>query len=243
MRIYSEEEVVPGGEIEISGGDAGHISRSLRAKIGERITICSRGCEYVCEITRITHDRVCVRAGDAAPIKSEPSVNVTLFVGYPKGDKLESVIQKSTELGVKTVVPFIAERSVARPKPAAAQERLKRWQKIAQEAAKQSGRGEVPSVSPLKDYGEVLGMGAAAACRLFCFEGGGKPLSQALGEGLRAGSDIAAFVGPEGGFSRPEVDAAVAQGFEIITLGRRILRCETAPLCLLSAIMFHYGEF
>jgi len=127
MRIYSEEEIVPGGEFEISGGDARHISRSLRAKAGEKIMLCSRGCEYVCEITRITHDRVCVRAGDAVPIKSEPAVNVTLFVGYPKGDKLESVIQKSTELGVKAIVPFIAERSVARPKPAAVQERQKRW--------------------------------------------------------------------------------------------------------------------
>ena len=239
-RIYSEIKPVPGEGFDITGGDADHLSRSLRAKRGEHIVICSGGRDYDCVITEITRDRVTVIPGEGVPLNCEPKVGVTLYIGYPKGDKLESVIQKSTELGVRAIVPFLADRSVARPSEAAAAERQKRWQKIAEEAAKQSGRGEVPKVFPLQSYGEAVKRGSEKGLRLFCFEGGGCPLSEALK--TAAGADIAVFTGPEGGFSEREVDAALSLGYQLVTLGKRILRCETAPICVISAIMY-YGEF
>ena len=199
-RIFSEIEPVPGTEFKITGEDAAHISRSLRAKRGERIVISSQGYEYVCEITGLSRDSVTLFVGEGSPSMQEPEINIILFMGYPKGDKLESVIQKSTELGVKAVVPFVADRSVARPSSHSAQQRWDRWQRIAKEAAKQSGRGEIPQIHPLKSYEEAIRLGMDADFRLFCYECGGTPLSELCSRQIRQKQGYLGVYRPRGRF-------------------------------------------
>ena len=224
----------------ITGEDARHISKALRMSVGEVITLCdSSRTEHLCKIERISPEGVLVREVSKEECTHEPSVEVTLFAALTKGDKMESVIQKSVELGVCRIVPVLTDRCISRPDGAAAHKKIERYQKIAHQAAMQSQRAIIPQVD------EMMTLTAAAKelgsfdRSIMFYEGGGKPLDRAL---LPEDKSIAIFTGPEGGFEESEVALLTQSGAEITTLGPRILRAETAPLAALAAIMFHTGN-
>ena len=172
------------------------------------------------------------------PNASEPSLAVTLYMGLPKADKLEWIIQKAVELGVTAIVPVVTARSIARVDGKDAEKKRTRWQKIAAEAAGQSGRGIIPTVEAPISFKQALPR-LAAENTLLCYEGGGQPIGQLVS---REDTALSLVVGPEGGFDPAEVAAVTAGGGRIATLGPRILRCETAPIAALAVVMERSGN-
>ena len=220
--------------IIVRGSDASHISLSLRMRPGERLSFCHCGMDYNCTIESITAEEVVCRVDSVTPTLSEPTVQLTIYQAYPKKDKLETIIQKTTELGAVRIVPFISSRCVARPDKASYEKKLPRLRKIAEEAAKQSGRGIIPEVSPLMHIGNVLEDMKKNDLSLICYENGGERLSEISFEGKKS---IGVIIGSEGGFDRAEELAAVDSGATPIWLGERILRCETCPIAVTAIIM------
>ena len=173
---------------------------------------------------------------------SEASVRVSVYMAFPKADKLEHVIQKATELGAYEIVAFPSARCISKPDDKSLKKKLERWQKIAASAAEQSGRGRIPQVLTLGSYKEALQRAAQADKALMFYENEqAVTLKMALSEGSYR--SVSLLTGPEGGLEEREVEQAREVGLQVCTLGKRILRCETAPLCALSAVMFDAGEF
>jgi 16S rRNA (uracil1498-N3)-methyltransferase len=173
---------------------------------------------------------------------SEAAVRVSVYMAFPKADKLEHVIQKATELGAYEIVAFPSGRCVSKPDEKSLKKKLERWQKIAASAAEQSGRGRIPQVLVLSSFREALDRATQADKALFFYE---NEHATTLRMALESGkwNTVSLLTGPEGGLEEKEVEQARAAGMEVCTLGRRILRCETAPLCALSAVMYAAGEF
>lgn len=231
----------PDGTVILSGENAAHISRSLRMKSGEKLTLCDgMGFDYNAEILSLTSDSVTLTILSKEPTKTEPSVKVTLCQGLTKGDKMDSVIQKSVEMGVTSVCPVLTERCVSRPDDKSKTKKVLRWQKIADEAAKQSGRGILPKVNEISDLKSTAQYLAKNGTKLImCYEGGGSSPDRLI---TPADTDIAVFIGPEGGFDAKEVELLKDLGAQCTTLGPRILRTETAPVAALSVIMLLTGN-
>ncbi|HHV31588.1 16S rRNA (uracil(1498)-N(3))-methyltransferase [Caproiciproducens sp. LBM24188] len=233
-------DYVPEEQTTIVGDDARHISRSLRMKPGERLVLCdSIGTDYNCEITRISDEGVVVRVLNFCKTVAEPTVKVTIYQGLPKADKMDGIVQKSVETGAVRVVPVLSGRCVSRPDEKSAAKKVARWQKIAEEAAKQSGRGVIPQVSPLMPFRAAVEEAAQNGSILLFYEGGGSSIAQLVN---RESGNLAVFIGPEGGFEKSEVDFVLQNGGQIGTLGPRILRTETAPIAALAAIMLASGN-
>lgn len=219
----------------IYGEDARHIGKALRMRTGEGITICDgRGNDYFGEISQVNGDCVEIAITNRAVCENEAEISVTLYQGYPKGDKLEFVIEKAVELGAVEIVPVMTARSVARPDKASADKKLTRWRRHALEAAKQSGRGIVPRVSELTSFDTLPEMIARHDLTLFCYEGGGIPIAEAVAQDAK---NIGIIIGPEGGFEQSEADALATCGAKIISLGGRILRTETAAVATLAYLL------
>lgn len=224
--------------ITIDGQDAKHIACSLRMTVGETLTVCNgAGWDFDCEITDITPDTVTLTVNAVTKNDSEPACEITLYQGYPKADKMEWIIQKSIELGVCRIVPVVTSRSIAKPQDKA-DKKTARWQKIADSAAEQSGRGILPTVEPPISF-------AAAATRManentvVFFECGGEPLRTLLADKPSA---LSVFIGPEGGIAPAELETLVKGGAKVASLGKRILRCETAPIAAAAAILTLLGD-
>lgn len=233
-------ENIAGDAVTITGDDARHIGRSLRMRPGEELTLCDTcGTDCRCVVESVSDTAVLVKVLERYPSDTEPSVAVTLYQGYPKGDKLETVIEKAVELGVSRIVPVLTERSVARPDDKSAARKLERWQRRALEAAKQCGRGRIPQVEPMVSFSALPGLMSSHERALFCYELGGQPLGKALED---CGNDVAIFIGPEGGISSAEAQALTQAGACAVTLGPRILRTETAPLAAITAVMLLTGN-
>lgn len=226
--------------ITVTGSDARHIGYSLRMKKGDRLTFCHGGTDYLCVIESITESEVVCRVESSEQSRSEPTVSLTLYQAYPKQDKLEFIIQKTTELGVKRIVPFISARCVSRPDTGSAARKLERMRRIAEEAAKQSGRGIVPEIAEATDLPGAMEDMRKNDVKLFCYENGGKRLSDIA---FPQSGSIGLMIGSEGGFERSEADAASEAGAERIWLGERILRCETCPVAVTAVIMNLTGNF
>ena len=238
--FFTKESCAIGDEILITGEDAVHITRSLRMAVGEVITLCDdKQNEHLCRIEKIDSSGVLVRVSTAEECNHEPGVDVTLFFALTKGDKPETVIQKSIELGVHEIVPVLTDRCVSRPDKKSADKKLLRYQKIALQAAMQSRRGIIPEVLPLMPLSDAAEMLADFDRSIVFYEGGGAPLRELI---LPQHRKIGVFIGPEGGFEEREVELLRENGAEAATLGARILRAETAPLAALAAIMFHTGN-
>lgn len=226
--------------ITVTGSDARHIGYSLRMKKGDRITFCHGGTDYLCSIESITESEVVCRVESSEQSRSEPTVSLTLYQAYPKQDKLEFIIQKTTELGVKRIVPFISARCVSRPDERSAAKKRERMRRISEEAAKQSGRGIVPEIAEVTDFRGALEDMRKSDIKLFCYENGGKRLSDIA---FPKSGSIGLMIGSEGGFERSEADAASEAGAERVWLGERILRCETCPVAVTAVIMNLTGNF
>lgn len=224
----------------IDGGDAAHIALSLRMAAGDTVTVCDTcGTEFTCRLTAVSPTLVETEILAEKPGKTEPETKLTLFQCLPKGDKMDLIVRQAVEIGVSSVVPVLSERCVSRPNSAALQKKVARWQKIADAAAGQSGRGIIPQVRPCITFKECVTSLKEFERALFFSERSGAPLG---GAGLKKGGGIAVIIGSEGGFSVGEEAAANAAGAESVTLGPRILRCETAPLAAAACIMQLCGE-
>ena len=222
-----------GGTAVITGDDARHIAGALRMAPGEPLTLCDgAGQDYLCRIESLARDAVTLRVERSEKSIGESSLSVTLYMGLPKADKLELVIQKSVELGAVRIVPTVTARSIARIDPRDSEKKTARWQRIAAEAAGQSGRGIIPTVEPPITLRAALPR-LARENVLLCYEGGGAPLGDLVSP---ADESVSLLIGPEGGFAPEEVEAVVAGGGRLATLGTRILRCETAPLAALAIL-------
>ncbi len=224
----------------ILGEDARHIARSLRMAVGDEVTVADgSGMIYTCCLTTIHDERVEAEILSATPAHSEPPYALTLYMAYPKGDKLETVIQKAVELGATRVVPFDSERCIKRPAAEKQPRITERLNRIAYEAAKQCGRARIPVVDPPVSFSEMLSGAGAHALALFCYEGEGTiSLMRALPATPPA--SVAVIVGCEGGFSPSEASRVSDAGIPAVNLGPRILRCETAPDYALAALSIHW---
>lgn len=236
-RFFVEE--MPEETVVITGEDAVHIGRSLRMRTGEHLTVCCQGTDFECEITGITPASVMCRVLESRRSPAEPQIDVTLFMALPKSDKMELIIQKSVELGVSRIVPVLTARCISRPDSKSMTGKILRWQKIALSAAKQSGRGMIPSVMPMISFSECLAEAQKLDRAFFCYEKGGESLSKLWQDGDRT---VGMVIGPEGGFEDHEALSAQESGLLVTSLGRRILRCETAPLAAISALMLLSGD-
>ena len=239
-RYFTDE--IGAGHAALTGSDAHHLADVMRAKVGDEVTLCGPdSLEYCGTITSITPGRVEFTVSEGYPSGAEPNVEVTLFAGYPKQGKLEEIIRHSVELGVSHVVPFFSRYCVAAPKKEDAKN--ERYNRIAAEAAKQCGRGILPDVAmPLPDFAAVCKAFAGYDSVLFFYECGGVPLRQVLSDSVNPHHRIAVVTGSEGGFAPEEAALAAQHGAVTVGLGPRILRCETAPLAVLSAVMTLTGN-
>ena len=238
-RFFVDKEYIKEEKIIISGSDAHHIARSLRMAEGDSVTVSDgEGMEYECRLSRIRDEECECEILLKSPSERESPVYITLFMAYPKGDKLEVVIQKAVELGASRIVPFESSRCIKRPKAEKQDKQLARLKKIAEEAAKQCGRARIPEVSLPLSFEKMLCEMKKSALSLLCYEDErGTNIKTALREAGEKDS-IAVIVGSEGGFSEGEAEAARAAGARAVSLGKRILRCETAPSFALSAIAY-----
>lgn len=227
--------------IEISGGDARHIALSLRMKTGERLMLCDgKGTDAECEIKEICPESVMLSVISRCASKAEPKTEVVLYQALPKFDKFEYIVQKSVELGVSRIVPVLTSRCISRPDEKTMAKKIERLQKIADEAAKQSGRGKIPEVSGLLSFKNAVKEMSTAKLPILFFEHAEEPLSEHMKK--HSEGNIAILIGAEGGFSDEEAEYAVQNGVYSASLGPRILRCETAPIAAISAIMYAAGE-
>lgn len=231
---------IEGDYITLTGSDANHIKNVLRLSKGEEVTVCDGVCsDYICVIENTDKD-ILLKINVSYPAETEPPVHITLFQGLPKSDKLEYIIQKCVELGVSEIVPVQTKRSVVKIKDSS--KKQERWQKISDEACKQCKRGILPKVhSPVlfKDMFEFIKEDSLSLC---AYE---NEKENSLKTILTSSSSksINIFIGPEGGIDEEEISILQKHNFNIITLGPRILRTETAPLALVSAIMYELGDW
>ncbi len=238
-RFFVTKEAIADGFATISGSDAYHIGRSLRMAVGDEIYVSDgEGKEYLARLTKIRDDE-CLAEIIEEKDSTEPKMDITLYMAYPKGDKLETVIQKAVELGATRIVPFESSRCIKRPKADKVARQGERLSKIAEEAAKQCGRCIVPEVSLPLSYSAMLEDAATSELKLICYEKESDLSIKALLSGNKPAS-IAVIVGCEGGFSPEEIEEAISAGCHSVTLGKRILRCETAPSAVLSMILYQY---
>ncbi|MCL2517360.1 MAG: 16S rRNA (uracil(1498)-N(3))-methyltransferase [Oscillospiraceae bacterium] len=220
--------------LKIEGSDSKHIAQSLRMKQGDTITVCDmQKFEYSCEIISI-NDFVTAEIISISKNDTEPNYKAYLYQALPKNDKMDYIVQKAVELGVYEIIPFISERCISRPDKKSVDNKVSRWQKISEEAAKQCGRGIIPVVRSVIDYEKALA--DAVGTKFLCYEGDGtESVAKIICE---SESDISFFIGPEGGFSMREVAAARGRSLRAVGLGKLILRCETASGFVLACLSY-----
>ena len=241
-RFFVTKNDINEDQITVSGKDAFHIARSLRMAVGDKLTVCDEdGTEYLCELTRIRDEECTCAILSESVGKTESPVYITLYMAYPKGDKLETVVQKSVELGASEIIPFESSRCIKRPAADKADKIAERLSRIAEEAAKQCGRSRLPRVSKQIKFSDVTARVKDYDLALFCYEGEGATSLRATLEAYgKGGGRIAVIIGSEGGFSEDEAKLIIEAGAKCVNLGPRILRCETAPDYCLSAISYHF---
>lgn len=234
--LLSPEE----GKITLMGDSARHIALSLRMAVGDSLTVSDgQTSVYECALRSITPAAVECTVLSEKRGEGEAPFPIHLYMAYPKGDKMETVIQKATELGALSITPFFSSRCIRRPAEEKNNRLTERYNKIAKEAASQCGRCRIPTVNTPLSFEEMLKRATEAELPLFCYEGGGtRPLPTLLEGRMPVSCSI--VVGSEGGFSPKEAEEAIAAGLLPTGLGRRILRCETAPLFVLSCLSYHY---
>ena len=242
VRFFVEPADMQPDFLVLTGENAQH-AKVLRLKNGEEVLVCDgQGNECRCVISDVAPGQISLVVKDRQVSETEAAVQVSVYMAFSKGDKLEHVIQKATELGAYEIVAFPSARCVSKPDDKSLKKKLERWQKIAASAAEQSGRGRIPQVITLPTYKAALERAALADKALLFYENEhAVTLKMALEQGPYR--TVSLLTGPEGGLEVSEVEQARAAGMEVCTLGRRILRCDTAPLCALSAVMYASGEF
>lgn len=227
-----------GDSILLTGEDAVHLSRSLRVRIGEEVTVCDGNkADYRCTVESVSSDTVTLHIEEKTVNQAEPPQEIVLYQALPKGDKLEFIVQKAVEMGATRIVPVQTRFCVVKSDAKSFEKKRVRLQKIALEAAKQCGRGVIPQVESLLTFKEA----AAALAEengMVCYEHGGEP----IGTLIERGCGASLFVGSEGGFAPEEIELLNESGVRCASLGVRILRCETAPIAALALLSHALGE-
>lgn len=248
-RFFENQKLALNADFMLNKENSQHCSKVLRMRENDQIEVCNGGEDYICNIVNISADCVTCKVVEIKDIISEPSVDVALFQCLPKGDKLESVIQKSVELGVKKIVPVLSSRCVSRPDEKKSAKKTERYNKIAKSACEQSGRGHIVTVEPTISFKQALSDVKSADISIMFYEGGGEPIAKIMEQNAdklqKCGDNrptVAIMIGPEGGFSDEEVELARNSGIINATLGKRILRTETAPLAAITTIMLLSGN-
>ena len=241
-RFYVPHPQIENGILRIEGEEVRHIRKVLRLREGDEVFVFDgSGREYEGTIVEEGTFSVSVLVRTIFSSEKESTLEITLAQSLLKGEKMDYLVQKATELGVKRIVPFISSRSVPLLEKSKRLERRRRWEKIAIEASKQCGRGVLPKIDPLKDYSQILETVPMESLKLILWEKGGEKLKGILKK-LERESTIFFIVGPEGGLNEEEVEEAKKVGFVPVTLGERILRSETASLCLVSILQYEWGD-
>ena len=241
QQFFAEPSWIRENKIYMQGADVNHIKNVLRMKPGEDVRVNDgRGKTYLCCISSYEEQTAVLDILKELDSVTELPSRIILFQGLPKGDKMEWIVQKAVELGAYSIVPFAAKRSVVKLDEKKAAKKQARWQLIAKGAAEQSGRGIIPEVSTVRTFAEALGMAGELDVVLIPYEleEGMKETVRILEE-IAPGQSVGIFIGPEGGFEEEEVERAKAAGAHAVTLGKRILRTETAGLTALSILMYH----
>lgn len=243
-QFFTTSDNTRGTHIRLTGEDVNHIKNVLRLKTGEVIKISDgMGKEYICEIDTLESEFVDAKIIDIEGSCSELPVELVLFQGFPKGDKMELIIQKAVELGAKKIVPIMTKRSVVKLDEKKAQKKVERYQAIAMAAAKQAKRGVIPEIAPVMTFQEALSYGKTLDMNLIPYEEAkGMQHAKEVIKSVREKKSLGIFIGPEGGFEAEEVQQAMDIGAIPISLGHRILRTETAGMTVLSIIMFELEE-
>ncbi len=237
-QFFVEDEQIFAGQVRIVGTDVNHIKNVLRMKRGERVRISSaQGTNYLCSVASFQGDAVVLDILEENIGDTELPAKIYLFQGIPKGERMETVIEKAVELGVHEIIPVAMRYCVVKLDEKKAQKKVARWQEIARSAAKQSKRSLVPVIHPLMNFSEAADYAAKCGLRLVPYENeeGMAATGEALND-LKGTDSISVFIGPEGGFARAEIDA-LREGSRVISLGRRILRTDTASIAVLSMLM------
>ena len=241
-QFFVEPSQIQGKKIIITGSDVNHMKNVLRMKPGEEIAVKNGvdGKEYRCGIEEFTQDQVICSLRFIKEEGVELPSEIYLFQGIPKADKMELIVQKAVELGVFEIIPVAVKRCVVKLDEKKAQAKVNRWQGIAEAAAKQCRRGIIPAVKPPMTMKEAVSYAQGIDVKLIPYELA-KDMSHTkkIIEAVQPGQSVAVFIGPEGGFEESEVETALAVGIEPVTLGKRILRTETAGLTVLSWLMYH----
>jgi len=241
-KFYVSEPRIEKEMLRIEGDEVRHIRKVFRLKAGDEIVVFDgSGKEYEGKIIEEGPSSVVILVESILSTKRESPLEITLAQSLLKGGKMDYLIQKATELGVKEIIPFFSSRSVPLLERSRRMRRHDRWERIAIEASKQCGRGVVPKILPLQDYSEMLQNISTDLLRLILWEKEGERLKEVL-EGSKEKRKIFFIIGPEGGLNQEEVGDAKEKGFIPVTLGKRILRSETASLCLLSILQYEWGD-
>ena len=241
-RFYVPRPQIEKGMLKIEGDEVRHIRRVLRLKRGDEIVVFDgSGTEYEGTIVEEGPSAVVMKIQNIFSSETESPLEITLAQSLLKKDRMDYLIQKATELGVKEIIPFTSSRSVPLIEKSERLKRHHRWERIAAEASKQCGRGVVPKIEPLQDYSEVFESASEDSLRLILWEREGTRLKEVL-KGSEENRKIFFIIGPEGGLTQEEVDQAKRNRFTPVHLGRRILRSETASLGLVSILQYVWGD-
>jgi len=241
-RVYVDAPLANGAAVTLTGNAAGHVSRVLRLRAGEAVTLFNgRGGEYAAVIEQSRGGTVTVSVGEARPLERESPLNLALAQGISRGERMDLVVQKATELGVSAIVPLLTERSVVRLTAQQADRKVNHWRAIAIGACEQSGRNRLPALSPplaLADFLRGEGIAAANGTRLLLSPSGAASLDAVA----RPAAGITVLIGPEGGLTDEEQQAALRTGFIGVRLGPRVLRTETAAIAALTLLQHELGD-
>ncbi len=240
-RFYVNKDQIRGEDVTITGGDVRHITQVLRLSVGDRIAICDGdNTDYDGVIQKTSKDGVRVKLQNATRSDTEAKVKLVLYQAIAKGTKMDYIVQKGTELGIAFFVPVITLRTVVRP--GNIQKKIQRWQRIVMEAAKQSGRGRIPTVLSPMDYEDALAEMETYSLSLIPHKGEGSLPIASLLDRAQDYKDIAIMIGPEGGFSHGEIKRAKDKGVPIVNIGPRVLRTETAGIAVAAILMYRFGD-
>lgn len=242
--FFVTPEQVRESDIYIEGSDVNHMKNVLRMKLGEQLEVSDgNNLKYLCEVSAFEEDEVVVHILEKMEADTELSSNLYLFQGLPKSDKMDLIVQKAVELGVTSVIPVSTKRAVVKLDDKKAAKKVQRWNTIAESAAKQAGRSRIPQVTEVLTFQEALRKSQELDLVLIPYElAEGMAKTREIIKNLKKGQSVGIFIGPEGGFEHSEVEMAIESGAKDITLGKRILRTETAGLTMLSILMFELED-
>lgn len=240
-KFFVDNNSIIDNKVFIYGENANHIINSLRCKIGEKIEISSGdGFDYLCSIEEVLKDKVIAKIIDCFGNESEPNIKITLYQGLPKAEKMELIIQKCVELGIDEIVPINTNRTIVKL-DGKEDKKLKRWNKISEVAAKQSRRGKIPKIQPIINFDKAIKEAFKNNLNIIPYEKETKNNIKSIIKNFK-GKNIGVFIGPEGGFSEKEIELAINNNIMPITLGKRILRTETAGFITTAILLYELED-